>query len=89
MKHYDDFLERMTREEATEIEQTVSRCPRAVRRGRLCHNVSAWLKAKNSRSLNWGISQAEEAVGHQKMGPVGKEQVETEAAGPEEGWWLW
>ncbi|KAM7074026.1 DNA polymerase lambda isoform 3-T3 [Molossus nigricans] len=31
LKHYDDFLERMPREEATKIEQTVSRCLRAVR----------------------------------------------------------
>lgn len=27
LKHYNDFLERMPREEATEIEQTVSGCP--------------------------------------------------------------
>lgn len=48
LKHYDDFLERMPREEATEIEQTVSRCLRAVRRARPCCKVRAWLKAKNS-----------------------------------------
>lgn len=35
LKHYDDFLERMPREEAAEIEQTVSMAPRALRRARL------------------------------------------------------
>ncbi|XP_034883494.1 DNA polymerase lambda isoform X3 [Mirounga leonina] len=39
LKHYDDFLERIPREEATEIEQTVSSCPRAVRRARPCYKV--------------------------------------------------
>lgn len=34
LKHYHDFLERMPREEAAEIEQTVSKCLRAVRRAR-------------------------------------------------------
>lgn len=35
MKHYEDFLQRMPREEAAEIEQTVSLAPRALRRARL------------------------------------------------------
>ena len=38
LKHYDDFLDRMPREEAAEIEQTVSRCPRPVRRARSYYN---------------------------------------------------
>lgn len=48
LKHYDDFLERMPREEAAEIEQTVSVCLRVVRRARPRGKVRAWLKAKNS-----------------------------------------
>lgn len=48
LKHYDDFLERMPREEAAEIEQTVSKCLRTVRRARPYCKVRAWLKAKNS-----------------------------------------
>lgn len=39
LKHYDDFLERIPREEATEIEQTVSKCLREVRRARPCYTV--------------------------------------------------
>lgn len=34
LKHYSDFLERMPRDEAAEIEQTVSKGPRAVGRSR-------------------------------------------------------
>lgn len=47
LKHYDDFLERIPREEATEIEQTVSKYLREVRRARPCYTFRAWLKAKN------------------------------------------
>lgn len=75
LKHYDDFLDRMPREEAAEIEQTVSRCPRPVRRARSYYKVRAWLKAKNSGSLSRGAQQAEEAMGGQRLGLVGKEQL--------------
>lgn len=50
LKHYDDFLERMPREEAAEIEQTVSKGLRAVSRARPCWKV----RAKNSWSLSRG-----------------------------------
>ncbi|EAW49763.1 polymerase (DNA directed), lambda, isoform CRA_g, partial [Homo sapiens] len=36
LKHYSDFLERMPREEATEIEQTVQKAAQAFNSGLLC-----------------------------------------------------
>ncbi|XP_064451265.1 DNA polymerase lambda isoform X5 [Mirounga angustirostris] len=51
LKHYDDFLERIPREEATEIEQTVSSCPRAVRRARPCYKVREAAQVFNPRLL--------------------------------------
>ncbi|KAK1333529.1 hypothetical protein QTO34_005914, partial [Cnephaeus nilssonii] len=50
LKHYDDFLERMPREEAAEIEQTVSKCLRAVRRARPC-----WKVRESAQAFNPGL----------------------------------
>ena len=76
LKHYDDFLERIPREEAAEIEQTVSRCPRAVR----SLAISSWPGSK-SGTPDPSAGKSEEAVEQQRLGPVRKEQVETEAGG--------
>lgn len=77
LKHYDDFLERIPREEATEIEQTVSRSPRAVRRARPCYKVRAWLEPRTPDPS--AREPGEEVVRHQRLGPMGRGPAETEA----------
>lgn len=73
-KHYDDFLDRMPREEAAEIEQTVGRCPRAVRRATAIGSGPG-SKPGTPDPRSGGAQQAEEAVGHWRLELVGKEQV--------------
>lgn len=46
LKHYDDFLERMTREEATEIEQTVRESAQAFNPGLLCVACGSYRRGK-------------------------------------------
>ncbi|XP_016075533.1 PREDICTED: DNA polymerase lambda isoform X1 [Miniopterus natalensis] len=46
LKHYDDFLERMPREEATEIEQTVRESAHALNPGLLCVACGSYRRGK-------------------------------------------
>lgn len=46
LKHYDDFLERMPREEATEIEQTVRESAQAFNPGLLCVACGSYRRGK-------------------------------------------
>ncbi|XP_012517200.1 PREDICTED: DNA polymerase lambda isoform X2 [Propithecus coquereli] len=46
LKHYDDFLERMPREEAAEIEQTVREAARAFNPGLLCVACGSYRRGK-------------------------------------------
>ncbi|KAL2769394.1 DNA polymerase lambda isoform b [Daubentonia madagascariensis] len=46
LKHYDDFLERMPREEATEIEQTVREAAQAFNPGLLCVACGSYRRGK-------------------------------------------
>lgn len=75
LKHYDDFLERIPREEATEIEQTVSRCLRAGGEPGPAMRFGPGPEPR-APALSWGAEQAEAAMGHQRLGPGSKEQVE-------------
>ncbi|XP_025251991.1 DNA polymerase lambda isoform X2 [Theropithecus gelada] len=46
LKHYNDFLERMPREEATEIEQTVQKAAQAFNSGLLCVACGSYRRGK-------------------------------------------
>eukprot|EP00074_Homo_sapiens_P107152 XP_024303713.1 DNA polymerase lambda isoform X17 [Homo sapiens] len=46
LKHYSDFLERMPREEATEIEQTVQKAAQAFNSGLLCVACGSYRRGK-------------------------------------------
>ncbi|KAM8911869.1 DNA polymerase lambda isoform 1-T1 [Lycaon pictus] len=46
LKHYDDFLERIPREEATEIEQTVRKSAQAFNPGLLCVACGSYRRGK-------------------------------------------
>uniref|UniRef100_A0A8C3SKR7 DNA polymerase n=1 Tax=Chelydra serpentina TaxID=8475 RepID=A0A8C3SKR7_CHESE len=46
LKHYEDFLERMPREEATEIEQTVREAARALNPGLVCVACGSYRRGK-------------------------------------------
>ncbi|XP_036120828.1 DNA polymerase lambda [Molossus molossus] len=46
LKHYDDFLERMPREEATKIEQTVRESAQAINPGLLCVACGSYRRGK-------------------------------------------
>ncbi|XP_032035530.1 DNA polymerase lambda isoform X1 [Hylobates moloch] len=46
LKHYSDFLERMPREEATEIEQTVQKAAQAFNPGLLCVACGSYRRGK-------------------------------------------
>ncbi|XP_007938125.1 DNA polymerase lambda [Orycteropus afer afer] len=46
LKHYDDFLERMPREEATEIQQTVRESAQALNPGLLCVACGSYRRGK-------------------------------------------
>ncbi|XP_045658886.1 DNA polymerase lambda isoform X2 [Ursus americanus] len=46
LKHYDDFLERIPREEATEIEQTVREAAQAFNPGLLCMACGSYRRGK-------------------------------------------
>ncbi|XP_032737810.1 DNA polymerase lambda isoform X2 [Lontra canadensis] len=48
LKHYDDFLERIPREEATEIEQTVREAAQAFSPGLLCVACGSYRRGKAS-----------------------------------------
>ncbi|XP_055991418.1 DNA polymerase lambda-like [Sorex fumeus] len=48
LKHYDDFLERMPREEAAEIEQTVRESAQALSPGLLCVACGSYRRGKAS-----------------------------------------
>lgn len=48
MKHYDDFLERMPREEAADIEQTVRESAQALSPGLLCVACGSYRRGKAS-----------------------------------------
>lgn len=78
LKHYDDFLERMPREEAAEIEQTVSRCHGAGRKGRPCYNVLT----PDPIAGNWAKSWLRARLWGQEKGQVPVRKSSRAAPGP-------